>query len=66
MRLLFFFTLTRYVIGAYPVIVEGGEGYIRSLDVPHIDGGVHHHGGAAAASFLVYPIVRKTRQMHDK
>ena len=53
-------------ISDYPVIVEGGEGYIRSLDVPHVDGGVHHHGGAAAASFLVYPIVRKTRQMHDK
>ena len=53
-------------ISDYPVIVEGGEGYIRSLDVPHVDGGVHHHGGAAAASFLVYPLIRQTNALTNK
>ena len=49
----------------YPVIVEGGEGNIRSLDVPHVDGGVHHHGRAAATSFLVCPQVRQADKFLD-
>ena len=55
----------QYMSSDYPVIVEGGEGNIRSLDVPHVDGGVHHHGRAAATSFLVCPQVRQTDKFLD-
>ena len=55
----------QYISSDYPVIVEGGEGYIRPLDVPHVDGGVHHHGRAPAASFLVCPLVSQADKCLD-